>query len=417
MARLEAHDPAGAEQSFAEAVRLYEELAEGRSRPGPYRAGLALALYGRGYVRWEQGRRDEARADFARVAALGDELAGGPEAGGEVTRVVADARRLVADDEGRQLEEKARLAERKCEEAQVKEDQAPAEAEGLYREAIALWEEVLPRATSAEYRKATVVRLAVAHLNVALQQERQRKFREAEAAARQSVAQGERAVAQEPDRPLPRHNLDLARQTLDRLRQEALQEEIDRLCAVGRFADAADASQRGIDEEEERFRSGKDREAARRALAYRLDHFAWFLAHCADGRVRDPKAAVRHARRATELQPDVVGYWYTLARAQYRNGDWKDSLASLEHLKNAEGGFDALGWLLTALDRQQLGQKDEARDALRKGVERIEEMRRKAEDDARLRWQYERMRPSFESQRREAEQLIEGKGPADTKVG
>jgi hypothetical protein len=45
------------------------------------------------------------------------------------------------------------------------------------------------------------------------------------------------------------------------------------------------------------------------------------------------EGAVRVARRPTELQPEVGVYRYTLATVQYRNGNWRDSLASLEKLK------------------------------------------------------------------------------------
>src|SRR5205085_7700988 len=114
-------------------------------------------------------------------------------------------------------------------------------------------------------------------------------------------------------------------------------------------------------------------DAAVRRLAYRLDRFAWLLAHCPDERVRDMKSAIKHARRATQMKPDVGDYWYTLAMAQYRHGDWRQSLASLETVKAKDGGFDASAWLLVAMNRHQLGQKDEARGAWRKAVEWIEE--------------------------------------------
>jgi tetratricopeptide (TPR) repeat protein len=133
--------------------------------------------------------------------------------------------------------------------------------------------------------------------------------------------------------------------------------------------------------------------------------------------VRDTAAAVRHARRATELQPEVGDHWYTLATAQYRNGDWRDSLASLEKLKAREGGFDASDWLLAGMNRQRLGQHAEARAALRKAAEWVEERQRQAEGNALLRLQLEMMRPSIEALRREAEGLIEGKSSEGDRVG
>ncbi len=118
------------------------------------------------------------------------------------------------------MNEKDQTAVRKYEEAHVKAQQGAAgAAEKLYREAIALWEEVLPQATSPEYRKDTVVRLAAAYLVLGeLQQQRGKRSR-AEASLRKAVEHGERAVAQEPDRPLSRHNLEEARRLLRALRE------------------------------------------------------------------------------------------------------------------------------------------------------------------------------------------------------
>ena len=69
------------------------------------------------------------------------------------------------------------------------------------------------------------------------------------------------------------------------------------------------------------------------------------------------------------------------------------------------------------MNRQQLKQREEARAALRKAVEWIDERKRQAEDNALLRFQYEMMRPAIEALRREAENLMEGKDPAGEKVG
>jgi tetratricopeptide (TPR) repeat protein len=414
-------DLAGADRALQRALPLWEGLAAGPSAPAVYRRNLAITLNDLGFVRRGQGRAEEAEKYYARAVTLADGLAGDPQADDEFKQTMDGARQALAGLRGGNLEktlqEKEATAVRKFEEAQVKAEKGAAEAEGLYQEAIALWEEVLPQATAPDYQRLTVTRLAIAHLAVAELRLQLGKSREAEEALRRSINYGEKAVALAPDRALPKHNLEVARQMLDRQHELALQEEIDKLCTAERFADAVDAFARGVAEQEEQVRSGKDREAAARRLAYRLDRFAWFLAHCPDGRVRDPRAAVRHARRATTLQGDVGNYWYTLAMAQYRNGDWRDSLESLERVKALEGGFDATAWLLVAMNRQQLKQRAEAREALRKAVEWIDERRRQAEDNPVLRFQFEMARPTIEGLRREAEKLIEGKDPANRGVG
>jgi tetratricopeptide (TPR) repeat protein len=420
-AQADRGDLEAAEQSLLRALRLWEELAARRPAPPEYRANLALTLYDLGWVRQRQGQGDEADNYYARAVALADEVAGDPRISPALRQALAGARAEAARQHGGKaaalLDEKDQAAARKYEEAQVKAETAPAEAEGLYREAIALLEEVLPQAANEDYRKAAVVRLATAYHRLGQLQQQLGKRSQAEASLKKAIDYGEKAVAREPDRPLVRHNLDLARQALDGLWEQVFQEDITKLCDAQRFADAVDRYQRSIEEQEEQLRSGKDRDAVARRLAYRLHRLAWLLAHCPDERVRDTKAAVKHARRATELQPDVGPPRYTLAVAQYRNGDWRDSLASLENGKVREGGFEGLVLLLIAMNRHQLKQHDEARAALRQAVEWMEEQQRKAEGNPTLRYQYERMRPSIESLKREAENLIEGKDPAGVKAG
>jgi len=314
------------------------------------------------------------------------------------------------------LEEKEQTALRKYEEAQVKADQGDIAAQILYEEAIALWEEVLSQATDPAYRKFAVARLATAYLQLGELQQQLGKRSQAESTLGKAIDYGERAVAAEPERPLLSHNLEVARRLLGGLREQALQEQMTELCSAHRFADAIDLCVRSIEEREKQVGSGKDRDAAVWRLAYRLDQFAWFLAHCPDGRFRDTEAAIKHARRATELQPDAGDYWYTLAMVQYRSGDWRDSLASLDKVKAEQGEFSAVDWLLVAMNRQQLKQRQDARAALRKAIEWLEEQERKAEGNPLLRLQYEMMRSNIEALRQEAVNLIEGEDSAGRRV-
>jgi tetratricopeptide (TPR) repeat protein len=412
---------AAAEQSFQDSLRQWEELTKGPPVPPAYRARLSLTLYNLGWLCHRTGRLDEAESYYARAVAAGEQVTGEPVADDEFQRCLAEARRLVAelraDKLRRLLDEKDELGVRKYEEAQVKAQQGAAEAVGLYAQAIALWEEILPQAIAPDYRRFAVARLAAAHLDLSDLRQQQGQRREAEAALLKAIDYGEQAVALAPDRPLPRHNLELARQMLERQRERDLQEEIGRLYTAERFGDAADMWSQRIEEQEELLRAGQDREAVTRRLAGRLARFAWFLAHCPDGRVRDTKAAVKRARRATELQPDVGDHWYTLAMVQYRGRDWRGSLASLEQLKARDGAFDASDWLLVAMNRHRLKQRDEAREALQKAVEWIDERKRQAEDNAVLRFQYELMRPALESLRREAENLLQGNDPTERGIG
>jgi tetratricopeptide (TPR) repeat protein len=415
-------DVAAAERSCQRALQLWEELTKGPSSPALYRMNLARTLYNLGLLRLKQDRLEQAESYHSRAVSTGEQLLEDPNADAEFKNMVAEARRIVGElQKSKQLaglDEKDRLANHKYEEAQVKNAQGAAEeADRLFGEAAALWEEVLPKATDPQYRKDALGQLALVYLRQSEVRQRLRKPKESEAALRKSIDHGEKAIAADPDRPLFKHNLQVARQRLDQLLEETHLENIEKLFAAERYGDGIDLCIKGIEEMEQVLRSGKDRESTARRLALRSERFARFLAHCPDPRIRDTRAAVKRASRATELQADMSEYWYTLALVQYRNGDWRDSLASLERVKARDGEFGGGDWLLTAMNRHQLKQKDEARAALRKAVEWMEDQQRKAEENAVLRVQYEMMRPALESLRREAENLIEGKDPTTRGVG
>jgi tetratricopeptide (TPR) repeat protein len=418
---LKKGDLEAADRSLQRSLRLWEELTTRRPAPAVYRANLAITLSDLGLIRQRQGRVDEAETYYSRAVALADELADNTELSDQFRQSMADIRAALAElrsgDQSKRLADKDQAAARKYEEAQVKAANGDLEAERLYGEAIALWEEVLPQVDNPEYRKSALAQLALASLHVAELQERQGKRSEAEETLKAAIARGQEAVALDPDRPLVRNNLEVARRKLDELREQTLQEKIDKLCGEQRFADAAAQFLRSIEDQEEQVRLAADHDAAVRRLAYRLDRFASFLAHCPDAAVRDSREAVKRARRATELRPDAADFWYTLAMVQYRNGDWRDSLTSLETRKTRAGAFDALDWLLVAMNRCQLKQRDEARAALRMAVEWIQEQQRKAEGNPQIRFQYEMMRPSIDALRREAEDLIQGKDGAGDRVG
>jgi tetratricopeptide (TPR) repeat protein len=411
-------DLAAAEHALQRSLRLWEDLTAGRSTPPVYRANLAQTLYNLAWIRDRQGRVDEAEVYYARTVSVGDAVANDPQVDDQFRNTLALAHAVLAELHGgkslKDLDEKDKTANRKYEEALVKTQKGDAQAEGLYREAIALWEDVLPRAANLDYRQDTVARLALCYLRLGgLLQQQQGKQGEAEQAFTKAIDYGEKAVALAPDRPTVKHNLELSRQMLVGVQEQAHQEKIDKLCIAERYVDAIDECLRGIKEQEERMKSGKDGETSALLLAYRHNRLAALLAHCPEGHGRDTKAAVTHALQATKLQPAVRDYWYTLAVVQYRNGAWGKCLDALEVLKKKENGFDASGWFLTAMSLHQLKQRDKARAAYQKGVEWINE----AMGNEVLLIQYLRMKDAIETLRQEAKNLLEGKDPGGEKVG
>jgi len=102
------------------------------------------------------------------------------------------------------------------------------------------------------------------------------------------------------------------------------------------------------------------------AMAHR--ELAWALATAVDSQLRDPDTAVEAARRATQLQPNDGGNWYTLGVAQYRAGNWRESVAALQKalsLCNGSGN----DWIFLAMAEWQAGRHDAAREWQRKALE------------------------------------------------
>ena len=235
-------DFAAADRSLQRALELWEALAARRSAPSLYRANLAMTLNNLGWIRLRQDRNDEAETYYSRAVVLADELKNDPVLDGATRETLAGAHSALAALRGEKsaavADEKDKAAVRKYEEAEVSDVKDGSRAEGLYREAIAAWEEILPQATSSEYTTFAVARLTRAYIRLGDLQERLGKRLEAEASLKKAIDHGQRSVDLEPARPLAKHNLDVARRTLEGLQEQAFEEEINRLTRAQRFSDA-----------------------------------------------------------------------------------------------------------------------------------------------------------------------------------
>ena len=409
-------DWAAANTSWERSLRLWEKLTEGRSSPANYRRNLAITLYNLGWLRERQGRHDEAIPYYDRAVALDEKLKDPRDRDDEFNKVMVDAHQAQDEMRARKnaqlLDEKEKAGIRKFKEAEVKAVNGDVAAENLFREGIALWEEVQARRKDEEYQLFASKRLAWAYLLLGEFQLDLAKHNEAKAALTRAIEYGEKAVFREPESPNARRYLEQARQRVDEIADAAQEKELDALLNAQRYADAIALCSRRVKEQEEQLRAGKDREAGEGRLAYRVDRFAWLLAHCPDGRGRDLKEALKNAHQATVLRPNFGNYWYTLALVQYRTGAWQDSIDSLDHVKARESGFDGSCWFLLAMNRQQLKQKAEARAALAKAEDWLKEQERQAKDNALLQSRLEMTRPILDQLRREAFNLIEGRNPA-----
>jgi tetratricopeptide (TPR) repeat protein len=132
-----------------------------------------------------------------------------------------------------------------------------------------------------------------------------------------------------------------------------------------------------------------DRAAADLEKAIELDpkhagahnSLAWLLATCPDAKLRDPGRAVELARKAVLLAPNDKNNWGTLGAAQYRAGDWKAAVATLEKARELSGGGDAYDWLFLAMAHRKLGNADESLMAYDRAIEWLEKNKAMLEKD------------------------------------
>ncbi|MBN2474695.1 MAG: tetratricopeptide repeat protein [Pirellulales bacterium] len=104
-----------------------------------------------------------------------------------------------------------------------------------------------------------------------------------------------------------------------------------------------------------------------------LDHFAWFLANCADPQLRDPLTAVRLAEQATSRVPQNAAYCNTLATALYRVGRWQPSVETLQEAIRLRGKTNAWDSFFLAMAWHQLGLRDEAAESYRHAQQWMDE--------------------------------------------
>jgi eukaryotic-like serine/threonine-protein kinase len=112
---------------------------------------------------------------------------------------------------------------------------------------------------------------------------------------------------------------------------------------------------------------------------------AWFLATCADPKLRDPARAVELAQKAVEGAPEKAAYKKTLGVARYRAGDWKAASAALENSEPLSDAHDATEAFFLAMAHWQLGEKEKARQEYESARQWMAKNQPKDEDLVRFR--------------------------------
>jgi eukaryotic-like serine/threonine-protein kinase len=134
------------------------------------------------------------------------------------------------------------------------------------------------------------------------------------------------------------------------------------------------------------------------------NNLAWLLATCPDQQFRDPARAVALAHSAVEIEPKDGLFRNTLGVAQYRAGDGKAALGSLQRSMHLRQGGDSFTWFFLAMAHWQLGEQQEARRWYGRAVRWLEENERALAKDPSYGEQLQRFRA-------EAAALLDVPGP------
>ena len=126
-------------------------------------------------------------------------------------------------------------------------------------------------------------------------------------------------------------------------------------------------------------------------LAWSHAELAWYLATAADPKLQDAKAAVSHARTATELEPDQPNNWRNLGAALLRDGDYQAATEALDKFeKMTSGNLPQYGFFL-AIAYWQLDEKDKARHAYERAVQWMDKNQPKNQELRRFRAEAEEL--------------------------
>jgi serine/threonine protein kinase/Flp pilus assembly protein TadD len=91
------------------------------------------------------------------------------------------------------------------------------------------------------------------------------------------------------------------------------------------------------------------------------NNLAWQLVTCRDPELRDPREAIRLARKCVATRPNDGDYWNTLGAAYYRAGDCPAALGALDRSMRLNQGGHCGDWFLVAMAHWRRGEKNQAR--------------------------------------------------------
>jgi dipeptidyl aminopeptidase/acylaminoacyl peptidase len=108
--------------------------------------------------------------------------------------------------------------------------------------------------------------------------------------------------------------------------------------------------------------------------AMRLNSQAWRLA-TGPADKRDPARALQLSQQAVQLDPSNANFLNTLGVVQYRNGLYREAMATLEKSLAGQGMSDAFDLFFLAMCHARLGNDAKARDCFDRAVQWVEKQK------------------------------------------
>jgi tetratricopeptide (TPR) repeat protein len=319
--------PTEAEAAYRAGIDLLSRLLVQFPGKPSYRNDLAAGCTNLAVLLLASSRTEEGEALMHRAIALFESLAGEDTAGTQVLHQLAQCY--------------ANLG------AMLSNTGRPHEAQELLRRAI---EVARKRRGAAPTDPLARKVLAMAHLNLAVCLQQTDGPAAADPDRREAIALCEGLLAELPTDPELRAYL-----------AHVLSQRGYALFLMDRFSESEQAHRRSVDLCE---RLVADFPAVPKysvSLAQSRCGLAYVLANRRDVVNRDPAQAVRLADKAIEHNPKEASFWGTLGTVRYRAGDWTGAIKAKERTIALAKAADARDWLILAMARWQLGDKDQAR--------------------------------------------------------
>jgi tetratricopeptide (TPR) repeat protein len=140
-----------------------------------------------------------------------------------------------------------------------------------------------------------------------------------------------------------------------------------RAAQAGQFAEAKEAYLGIISQVGSSYKDSPRREFSS-VIAEAHNNLAWLLATYPKDELREPQAAVEHARLAIESDPGQGTFWNTLGVAYYRAGEIDEAKRALHRAMELRNEGDSFDWFFLALVHLKQGRRDDARQWYDKAV-------------------------------------------------